>query len=168
MMKTISAVLILLCITNTITNKKLIEVNKDTKSFSVEDFTFKVTWDDKLSHSDNIGYYGGVSELKIYRNSKYLHTLHKIEDNIALGYINFTFEDYNLDGFVDFRIPLNDKYPMYYLFNPKTNQYERAEDWDYLRDFKTDKLKKQITTNSYDFDKVKVYKISGLKLIEVR
>lgn len=144
---------------------KVIEVTKETKTFKVGELEFKPIWDEKLNFSDNIGYYGGVKTLKIYKNGNQSQTLNRIEDNIALGYIIFKFEDFNLDGFIDFTVPLNEKYPMYYLFNPTTNKYERAEDWDYLRDFKTDKFKKQITTNSYDFDEVKVYKISGLKLI---
>jgi hypothetical protein len=97
-----------------------------------------------------------------------MQSLESIEDKIALGYIIFSFDDFNLDGWLDFSIPLNEKYPMYYLFNPKTKAYQRAEDWDYLRDFKIDEAKKQIITNTYDFEEIKRYRIKGLQLIEIK
>lgn len=147
--------------------QKTIQVIKDTNTFTVSNLEFISSWDDKLSYSKNIGHYGGIAELKVYKDNNYLHTINAIKDHIALGYITFTFDDFNLDGYLDFTVPLNEKFPMYYLFDPKTQKYQRAEDWDYLRDYKVDETTKIITTNSYDYIRAKTYQIDGLKLIEI-
>jgi hypothetical protein len=162
-----SSLVLTLFITHLTFAQKTIKVTKTTKTFSIENLEFKPIWDDSLSYSDNIDYYGGIKELKVYRDGKLLNTINNIEDNIALGYINFSFHDHNLDGYLDFTVPLNDKFPMYYLFNPKTQKYQRAEDWDYLRDYSVDKDNKIIRSNSYDYPEIEMYKIDGLKLIKL-
>ncbi len=141
---------------------------------SVNDISLKAIWDDKLSYSANIGYYGGISELHIFKNKKHIQTIKKIEDGIALGYIYITFYDYNMDGNLDFTIPIDcgkSCYVSYYLFNPKTNKFEHSKSWDYLRIDKLNKSKKQILSipdsNATDTAH-SLYKIEGKELIKVK
>lgn len=141
---------------------------------NIKDISLKAIWDDKLSYSANIGYYGGISELQIFKNKKHIQTIKKLEDGIALGYINITFYDYNMDGYLDFTIPIDcgkSCYESYYLFNPKTNKFEHSKSWDYVRIDKLNKSKKQIlsipdgnagNTSHY------LYKVDGKQLIKVK
>ncbi|MHB1146863.1 MAG: XAC2610-related protein [Lutibacter sp.] len=148
-----------------------IEVSK-TEIFKIKNLSFNIVWNNKLSHSENIGFYGGIQTLTIYKNNKKLQSLNNIEDGIALGTIYFDFYDYNLDGYLDFTVPIDcgkicwDKY---YIYNPQTNKYENRKDWDYLRIQKIDKIKKLILSqpdgNALE-DNRKIYQIKGIELIE--
>ncbi|NRB58311.1 MAG: hypothetical protein HRU50_00045 [Winogradskyella sp.] len=144
-----------------------IDVTKYTKMFKANHLSFKVIWDQKLSFSDNIGHYGGIKELEIYKRGNNLNTLYNLEDAKALGLIQFQFDDFNFDGELDFRIPVNDKHWKYYLFNPTANIYGHAKDWDHVRLIKTDKKNKLITSrnwsNATQYED-KVYEVEGLKL----
>tara|TARA_B110000285_G_C15134355_1_gene625845 strand:+ start:375 stop:917 length:543 start_codon:yes stop_codon:yes gene_type:complete len=151
-------------------NIQYIKVSKS-GTYKLDELTFKIMWDNKLSHSENIGYYGGIKTLTVYKNSKEMQTLINIEDNIALGTINFDFYDYNLDGFIDFTLPINCGkicWKKYYLFNPELNKFEHKKDWDYLRVQKIDKKNKLIMTQPDGMvDNRKTYQIKGNQLIEI-
>lgn len=79
---------------------------KFTKSETIkhQDLMFDVKWNDSLSYSNNIGYYGGILELKVSIKGKCIQTIKNIEDGIGLGEILFSIYDYNMDGFQDFSI----------------------------------------------------------------
>lgn len=77
------------------------------ETLSVDGFPLEAIWDKKLSYSDNLGHYGGISKLKIFKNGKHLQTLENIEDGLALGQLYLTFYDYNMDGYLDFSIPID-------------------------------------------------------------
>jgi len=150
-----------------------IDINK-TENFIVNNLKFVIVWDKQLSYSENIGFYGGIKSLTIFKNNKSLQTISNIEDNIALGTISISFYDYNLDGYLDFTIPIDcgkicwDKY---YIFNSQKNKYENLKDWDYLRIQKINKIKKQILSEPDDnaiTDNRKLYQIKGLKLTEMK
>ena len=148
-----------------------VEINK-TGIYKVQKYTIDVIWDEKLSYSENIGYYGGVKKMTIHKDSREIQVIKNLEDNIALGTINIDFYDYNLDGYLDFSIPLDcgkSCWGKYYLFNPKLNQFEYKKDWDYLRIQKIDKKNKLILSepngNAME-DNRKIYKINGLNIIE--
>ncbi len=147
---------------------KKIDIDK-TGSYKIENYTLDVTWDKKLSYSENIGYYGGIKKMTINKDNIEIQVLENLEDNIALGTINFNFYDYNLDGYLDFTLPINSRWLMYYIFNPQTNQFEHLEDWDYLRIQKIDNKNKLILSepdgNAME-DNRKIYKINGLNIIE--
>jgi len=154
-------------------NVVTISINK-TISFKVKNLKFDIVWDNQLSYSENIGYYGGIKSLIIYSNNKLLQTINNIEDNIALGTISFKFYDYNLDGHLDFTVPIDcgkicwDKY---YIFNHQTKRYENLKDWDYLRIQKINKIKKQILSEPDGAaieDNRKLYQIRGLILDKLR
>lgn len=138
--------------------------------FEIKDFKFEIIWDSKLSFSENIGYYGGIRKLIIYKENNKIQEINNIEDNIALGTINLSLYDYNFDGYLDFTIPINSRWLMYFIFNPQINQFEHREDWDYLKIQQIDKKNKMIlsepTGNALESYQKK-YKIEGLKIIQV-
>ena len=146
-----------------------IEISKS-DVFKIKNLKFEIVWDSKLSYSENIGYYGGIKKLTIYEGNKKIQVKNNIEDNIALGTIYFNFYNYNLDGFLDFTLPINSRWLMYFIYNPQTTQFEHLEDWDYLRIQKIDKKNKMILSepdgNVYEENR-KTYKIDGLKIIEI-
>jgi len=141
----------------------------ETKTYEINDLVFDVAWDKELSYSEKIGYYGGIKSLFVYKDNKKVQTLNNIEDNIALGYIYFEFYDFNLDGHLDFRIPINSRWKRYYIFNSQINKFVHREDWDYLRIQKIDTINKRIISvqdRNY-IGSVKLYQIKGLELIEI-
>ena len=145
-----------------------IEVDK-TDTYKINDLNLDVIWDSKLSYSDNIGYYGGIKSLTIYKENKKLQIINDIEDNIALGFIFFRFYDYNFDGYLDFTLPINSRWEMYFIYNPQTNKFDHREDWDYLRIQKIDRKNKRILSEqdgNYG-DNRKIYQIKGIELIEL-
>lgn len=147
-----------------------IEIDR-TDVFEINDLRFDVVWDKQLTRSDKIGYHGGIKNLTIYKGNKKLQVIQNIEDNIALGVIYFNFYDFNLDGNLDFTIPINSRWKMYFIFNPQTNQFEHREDWDYLRIQKIDIKKKQILSQqdgNTTEDNRKLFQIKGVELIELK
>ncbi|MGM0934609.1 MAG: XAC2610-related protein [Bacteroidota bacterium] len=143
-----------------------LEVNKS-GIYKLGNIALDVVWDDKLSYSENIGYYGGIKSLKIFKENQRIQELKNLEDHIALGSFNFNFYDYNLDGYLDFTIPINSRWKAYYIFNPHIGKFEPREDWDYLRIQKIDKKAKLILSQPDGMeDNRKIYRIEGLKLIE--
>lgn len=141
------------------------------ETLSVDDLSFQAIWDDKLSYSDNIGYYGGIGELKVFKDNQYLQTIKNIEDGIALGNINFNVYDYNMDGYLDFTVPIDCGRSCnysYYLYNPETKKFEHRIEWDYLRIQKMNKEKKQIISQPDGMeDNRKTYQVNGMKLTEI-
>ncbi|SDS51078.1 hypothetical protein SAMN05216503_3293 [Polaribacter sp. KT25b] len=146
-------------------------VNKS-QIFKVNNFKFNVTWDKKLSYSNNLGSYGGIKELKIYKGNKLVNVFKNIEDPNALNQIVFRFFDYNLDGYIDFSVQIDSgksTWEKYYLYNPTENKYEHIETWDYLRIQKIDKTNKRILTQpDGNVDNRELFKIEGVKLIEIK
>lgn len=146
-------------------------VNIDTSGiYEVNNYKLIVIWDEKFSYSKNIGYYGGIKKITIYNNYEKIQTLEHLEDKIALGTIRLSFYDYNFDGILDFTVPINSKWLMYYIFNPKTNQFEHREDWDYLRIQKIDRKNKMILSqpdgNAFQ-DNRKKFKVEGVNITKV-
>jgi hypothetical protein len=142
-----------------------------TQKYVIGEFVFDAYWDEKLSYSENLGNYGGIEKLVIYRKEKQLQTIINIEDGIALGDILFEFYDYNFDGYLDFTIPIDcgkSCYEKYYLFNPESNQFIHKKDWDYLRIKKIDKKNKLILNvpeGNASQSTQKTYKVIGMDLI---
>lgn len=143
-------------------------------TLSIKNFSFQAVWNPKMVYSGNIGYYGGISELHIYKDKNLIQTIKNIEDGIALGYINITFYDYNMDGHLDFTIPIDcgkSCYDSFYLYNPQTNKFEYSKSWDYLRIDKFNKKKKQILSipdgNAGDASHY-LYQVKGNRLIKVK
>mgnify|MGYP000114916569 CR=1 FL=1 len=149
--------------------KILIDIHK-TSIHKIQNFTLDIIWDTELSYSENIGYYGGIKKLTIYKGNKVIQVINNIEDNIALGNILFNFYDYNLDGHIDFTLPINSRWLTYYIFNQQTNKFEHKKEWDYLRIQKIDKKNKRILTipdgNAYESNR-KTYQIRGMNLIKI-
>lgn len=150
--------------------EKIITVNiNKTGIYKAQNYSLDVHWDENLSYSENIGYYGGIKKMTIHKGNREIQVIENLEDNVALGTIYFNFYDYNLDGYLDFTLPINSRWLMYYIFNPQTIQFEHLEDWDYLRIQKIDKKNKLILSepdgNAME-DNRKIYKIDGLNIIK--
>ncbi|MDP3314382.1 hypothetical protein [Lutibacter sp.] len=146
-------------------------VTKKTKSFTIDEFRFDVIWDDKLFYSDNIGYYGGIKTLKIFKKNLLINTIEKIEDVIALGEIGISFFDYNMDGYIDFSLPIDSGkviWSKYYLYDIEQKKYKHIEDWDYIRIQKLNKKTKQFVTildGNADESEQELYQVSGFELV---
>lgn len=128
-------------------DKTSVTVTAKTQNFKVGKFEFEPIWDSKQNYSENIGYYGGIKTMKIYKDNKFLNTISKIEDALALGEIYFEFYDYNFDGYIDFSVPIDSGKSvsrMYYLFNKELNQFKYYKSWDSVRIDEINKSKKQI------------------------
>ena len=145
------------------------EVTKNT-SFNVDEYQFKIEWIDKLSHSPNLGYLGGIKSLKIYSKGILINDFKSIKDEVGLQEFIIDFYDFNLDGTIDFRIRRECEgscYYSYYLFNIKTNKFENTKEWDYIRvaalDLKNKLLADQLTGINGG---VCIYKLKGNQLIK--
>lgn len=155
-------------------DQKHFTVTAKTQKFKLDKYTFETTWDSKQNYSNNIGYYGGIKTLKIYKDNKLLNTISKIEDAIALGEIYFEFYDYNFDGYIDFSVPIDSGKGVsrkFYLYNKELNQFKYYKDWDYVRIDEINKSKKQIKSivpYSANHGTIYRYQVIGctLKLLE--
>lgn len=145
-----------------------------TEEFSVDGFTFKITWDDKLSYSANLGYYGGVKKMEVFLKEKHIQTLYDIEDGVGLGDIQMCFADYNMDDTIDFTIPIRcgkSCYSSYYLFDDQKQEFTHYKDWDYLRIQKINKEKQQILSQPSGTameGEQYLYKVLGFKLKRIK
>ncbi|MBV6484343.1 MAG: hypothetical protein KFKLKKLM_00840 [Flavobacteriales bacterium] len=142
-----------------------------TEDFTFKELRFKAIWDDKLTLSDNIGYYGGIKHLKIYLNNQLVNVFDSIEDADALGEIVITIYDYNFDGNLDFSYKRESgataSYSNYCLYNPSSDKFEVIENWSLLRIQKINKRTKEILAQpDWRYGRV-FYKINGLELIKV-
>lgn len=150
------------------------QISKNNTSFSIKNLKFEITWNEKMYYSKNTkSYYGGISKMEIYQNGKRIQTLKNIKDYIGLGYIDLRFFDFNMDGHIDFTIPLDSGRSVgesYYLFDPKQHKFIHQKDWDYLKIWSFNPNKKLITTRSYDncciYDEY-TYKVNGLILEKI-
>ena len=152
--------------------EKIITVNfNKTGIYKVQNYSLDVVWDENLSYSENIGYYGGIKKMTIHKDNREIQVIENIEDNVTLGTINFNFYDYNLDGYLDFTLPINSRWLMYFIFNPQSTEFEHRENWDYLSIQKIDKKNKMILSqpdgNAIE-DNRKKYKIKGLDIVETK
>lgn len=151
-----------------------ITVTPKIQKFKIDKFVFESTWDSKQNFSNNIGFYGGIKTLKIYKDNKLLNTISKIEDAIALGEIYFEFYDYNFDGYIDFSVPIDSGKGVsrkFYLYNKELNQFKYYKDWDYVRIDEINKSEKQIRSivpYNANHGTIYRYQVTGytLKLLE--
>jgi len=141
------------------------------QTFQVGQFKFEAIYDENMSYSENLRrHYGGISKLHISKNGKQLQTITSIEDILALGTVHITFYDFNLDGHKDMRFILDEgkwHFYRYYLYNPKKQLFEIAEDWDYVRPYYYNIEEKQFFSVPYGtagFGDFGLYQINGNKL----
>jgi len=141
---------------------------------SINGFMFKAVWKDDLNLPAEEYPYGGISELHIYKDQKRIQTIKNIVDYIALGYINLKFFDFNMDGYLDFTVPIScgkSCYDKYYLYHPKTKMLTHQKEWDYLRIGDFNKAKKQIRSipdgNAVE-TKHYLYQVDGHRLIKIK
>jgi hypothetical protein len=141
-----------------------------TEKFNIDSFRFDIEWDKKLNYSDNIGYYGGIKLLKIYKDKHLIYSIKNIEDVIALGKIYFDFYDYNMDGFMDFSFPISQgksQWRKYFLYDNSSNTFKSFKEWDYLRIGYMNKVTMQILTLP-DENEQTLYKVIGFNLKKIK
>lgn len=140
-----------------------------TEVFHIKDLTFEIIWENKLVRNIKLGHLKGIKSMKIYKNKKLINTILNIPDDIGLGEIYFRFYDYNLDGNIDFTIPINERWEKYFLFDPTKNSFQSCEDWDYIRIAKLNKKNKQILTaqDGNHEDNRELYQIIGNKIKKI-
>lgn len=131
-----------------------IRVKKSGEYKISEHYKVKVDWDDRLSHDPgNLGYYGGIKKLTIYQDGRVIDVIHNIEDGLAFGEIEISFADYNKDGYLDITVPRGSGKSVwynYYIFNPKTNSWEKRKDWNSIVIHEWIDKEKQIFTTRPD------------------
>ena len=142
-----------------------------TEKFIIENFSFEIVWDNKLTPNVKFGYLGGIKSMKIYKDNTLINTILNITVEIGLGEIYFRFYDYNFDGYLDFTIPVNEKWEKYYLFNPTRYTFQNYKDWDYLKIQKMNKREKQILSHpdgNSEIDNRVLYQIKGSEIFEIK
>ncbi|HZH68049.1 MAG TPA: hypothetical protein VFD65_02510 [Chitinophagales bacterium] len=77
-----------------------------------------------------------------------------------------------MDGYLDFIVPRScgkSCYFKFYLYNPKTNQFEYHKDWDWLRIDAMNKKTKQILkpADGHTYGEEELYQVEGFKLIKI-
>jgi hypothetical protein len=154
-------------------NTPVFEITK-TAILKFQKLTFNIKWDPKLSYSDNLGYYGGISEMKIYYKNRLLQTIKNIEDGVAMNRIYMYLYDFNLDSYLDFKIRRDCGkfcYYSYFIYNPSKNQFEHNKEWDYVKIMLLNKKKQQLLTipegTALEGEQL-LYQIEGLKLIKIK
>jgi hypothetical protein len=140
-------------------------------TFEIGNLKFEIIFDEKLSYLEKLGHYGGIKEMKIFKNGKHIQTMQNIEDPTAVGIVDFAVGDYNLDGHQDLKMRLNDNYFKSLLFNPVLQKFEHIESWDYLRTGKFNLTKKQLVTTpegTAGYGDFHLYQVSDTELKKLK
>jgi hypothetical protein len=153
---------------------KSITINKEIKSFSVNELAFIVTWDEQLAMNKDKGDFDkGIKRLDIYKNGEKIQTLESIIDEDRTSQIILNIFDYNFDGELDFTLPLGycgkSCYYKYYIFNPTQKKFEHIDTLDYKRiqEVNTkEKLIKTVMEGTCCEGDYYIYKIDGYRINE--
>jgi len=143
------------------------------QTFQVGNLKFEAVYEENMVKDAEFPY-GGVREMHISKKGKHLQTMKNLKDIRALGIVYVGFYDFNLDGYKDMRFLLSEGkgyFYEYYLFNSKTQQFEHAKEWDYIRPDFYNIPQKHFFTIPYgtccDGD-YELYQINGTKLKKLK
>ena len=151
-------------------NVQILMISKS-DTLILENLRFEVTWDKQLIPNKKLGYLGGIKRMGIYKNDSLVNTFENIEDAVGLGEINITFYDFNMDGELDFSLPIDmgkNRWNEYFIYNSEMNKFRHQTSWDYLRLQKINPNKKWILSQPDGFDPRKIYFVSGDTLIYLK
>ena len=82
-------------------------ITKQTKQFKIQDYDFKIYWNDKFSYNENLKkHIGGINKIIVLKNNKLIQQIDSVPDENGFGEININIADYNFDGVLDFTLPL--------------------------------------------------------------
>lgn len=154
---------------------KSITINKEIKSFSVNELIFLVIWNEKLAINENKGgFYQGIKQLDVYKNGEKIQTFENIKDEDNIGQINLNIFDFNFDSELDFNLPLGtcgkSCYYKYYIYNPTRKTFDQNDTLNFKRiqEVNTkEKLIKTVMEGTCCEGDYFIYKVNGLKLFEV-
>lgn len=142
---------------------------------NINTFRFEIDFDEKMNYNENAGsHYGGIAEMRVIKNGKQIQQLRNIEDIRALGVIEITFYDINLDGHIDMSFILSEgkgNFYEYYIFNPTRDRFEHYREWDYIRPNLYNKSLKQFLTIPYGtaiVGEFALYQINGNNIKEIK
>ena len=147
--------------------KEYITISKS-DTLIMGDLRFQINWDQQLVPNENLGFLSGIKRMDIYNENILVNTFENIEDVSGLGEIDIRFYDFNMDGELDFSLPLDigkNRWDKYFIYNKKTNKFQHQPSWDYLRIQKINPKKKSILSQPDGTDPGKIYFIGGDKLI---
>lgn len=153
-----------------------ITINKEIKSFSVNELAFLVTWDEKLAINENKGgFYEGIKRLDIYKNDEKIQTLENIKDEDRIGQINLNIFDFNFDNELDFTLPLGfcgkSCYYKYYIYNPTQKIFNQIDTLNFKRIQEVNTKEKLIRTvmegTCCEGDYF-IYEVNGLNLKQLK
>lgn len=141
--------------------------------YKVNNLNFDVTWKQRIGTTEEGGPASKISEMRISYKDRYLQTIKDIEDVNNINNVYFYFYDYNMDGYLDFKVPRScgkSCYFKFYLYNPKTNQFEYHKEWDWLRIRAMNKKTKQILkpADGHAYGEEKLYQVKDNKLILIK
>lgn len=148
-------------------NVQTLTISKS-ETFTLKNLRLEVTWDNKLIPNKKFGFLGGIKRMGIYKEDSLINTFENIEDVVGLGEINIVFYDFNLDGELDFSLPIDigkNRWDIYYIYNKETNKFQHQPSWDYFRIQKINPNKKSILSQPDGREPGKIYFIDGDKLI---
>ena len=137
-------------------------------TLNLEKLRFEITWDKQLILNKKLGYLGGIKRMDIYKNDSLVNSFENIEDVSALGEIAIRFYDFNMDGELDFSLPIEigkNRWDKYFIYNPEMNRFQHQPSWDYLRIQKINPKTKWILSQPDGFDPQKIYFVSEDMLI---
>ena len=146
-----------------IENEQTLEITKSA-NFKIKNYDLQLIWTDSL-HTTHKGYYGGIKSATFLLDGTAFQTIDSLKDGIGLGYINLSFFDYNMDGFIDFSFPKScgrNCLDQYYLFDNDKKEFILVKEWDNLRIHKLDKENRLILTMPEGMEgKQKIFKIEN-------
>lgn len=151
-------------------NVRIFMISKS-ETLILENIRLEVAWDKELIPNKKFGYLDGIKRMDIYKNDSLVNTFENIEDAVGLGEINISFYDFNMDGELDFSLPIDigkNRWDEYFIYNSEMNKFRHQTSWDYLRIQEINPNKKLILSQPDGFDSRKIYFVSGDTLIHLK
>jgi hypothetical protein len=143
----------------------------ETGIYEIGDIRFEILWEKEMEPNQNLGYLGGITDLKIFKEGAQVNCFENLVDPVGLGEINFEFFDFNLDGHLDFRFPIavgQSRWDQYFIYSERNSRFEHLPSWDYLKIHKVNKLDKLIITHSDGYKSRELFEVKGDSLVFVR
>ena len=148
-------------------NVEIFEISKS-QTLILEDLRFEIIWEKELIPNEKFGYLGGIKRMDIYKKDSLVNTFVNIEDVVGLGEISIMFYDYNMDGKLDFTLPISsgkNRWDKYFIYNREKNQFQYQPSWDYLRIQKFNLKEKLILSQPNGYNPPEIYSVSFDTLI---
>ena len=143
----------------------------ETGIYEIGDIRLEILWEKEMEPNQNLGYLGGITDLKVFKKGVLVNCFNNLVDPVGLGEINFEFYDFNLDGNLDFRFPIaigRSRWDQYFIYSEENARFKHLPSWDYLRIQKANKEDKLIITHSDGYKSREIFAVKGDSLVFVR